>query len=289
MPELPEVEIIRLGLSKKLIGSTIKKIEVLAPKSFFGTPKKLLGKKVLSLDRRAKLLIVNLSGEISLLTHLKMTGQLIWISDLKLKSTDRFTGGHPTEDMLEQMPNKSTRVILTFSDHSKLFFNDQRRFGWVKQLPTSEVGAQKFLQALGPEPLDRTFNWQVLKQQLQKRHKTPVKVVIMDQSIIAGVGNIYACEACFLAKIDPRRKVSELTDTEYQRLHKGIVESLKAGIKHGGSSRTHFVNEEGEKGRYLDFAYVYDREGERCKVCGTALKKIRLGGRGTVFCPKCQD
>lgn len=255
MPELPEVETIRLGLSKKIIGLTIKNIKVLSPKSFQGEIRDIVDKKVLSLDRRAKLLIANLSGKISLLIHLKMSGQLIYQGEQKI------VGGHPTEDMLGQMPNRSTRVIFTFNDSSKLFFNDQRKFGWIKQLPTSEVGAQKFFKQLGPEPLEKGFSWQVLKHRLQKRKKPPVKVVIMDQAVISGIGNIYACEALFLAKIDPRRKVSELKDPEYKRLHAGIIKALNTAKKHGGSSLKYFLNEEGGKGglSYLCLCLWSDR------------------------------
>jgi len=121
-----------------------------------------------------------------------------------------------------------------------------------------------------------------------KHKKTPIKVALLDQTVVAGVGNIYANEACFLAAVNPRVMVSELTDVQFKKLHKGVVESLQNGIKHGGSSKTHFVDPEGKRGSFLDFAFVYGRDKMPCKRCGTGIKKIKLGGRGTFYCPDCQ-
>lgn len=250
--------------------------------------------------------------------HLKMSGQLIYIGgthdviphlmrdpdvsqrlDSRLRRNDRhniqneqfrFVGGHPTQDMLGEQPNKHTRVIFTFSDGSHLYFNDQRKFGWVKVVGDEQVKqeVEKMFGQLGPEPLGEKFSGEVLKQNMLRHKGMPVKVVILDQSVVSGVGNIYACEALFLAKIDPRRRVSELSDREIKRLREGIVDSLETGIKHGGSTLSHFVDDEGKKGKFLDYAYVYGRSGLACKVCGTEIQKIRLGGRGTYFCPHCQ-
>ena len=281
MPELPEVETIKLGLQKKIIGLKITKIQILSPKSFLGNTKKVEGKKVLNIWRRAKILGVELD-EITLLFHLKMTGQVIY-DDGK-----RFVGGHPTPDMRNSMPNSHTRVIFEFSDWSHLYFNDQRRFGWIRIVDRQQVTGDSSLKNLGPEPLEKEFSWQILKQNLLKHKKTPVKVAIMDQSVVSGVGNIYSNEACFDAKIDPRIKVKDLTDEQFKRLHRGIVVSLKDGIKHGGSSRAHFVDAEGRKGYFLDYAFVYGRDEHPCKVCKTEIKKITLGDRGTYYCPKCQ-
>ncbi len=268
MPELPEVEIIKQGLEKKILGLKLKQIEVLNPKTFQGDHKLALGAKVVKLWRRAKLLGIDLSNQLTLLFHLKMSGQIIYLS---------FIGGHPTKDMTGEMPNKSTRVILTFNDDSKLFFNDQRKFGWIKLMEQEVVAKDRFLQALGPEPLEPDFTWQILKSNLLKHKSQAVKVAMMDQTVVAGVGNIYASEACFLAKIDPRKKVKELSDHECSELKLGIVKALQTSIKHGGSIKDH-----------LDFAYVYDLAGKPCKICQTPIKKITIGGRGTYFCESCQ-
>ncbi len=291
MPELPEVETIRIGLQKKIIGLTIKDIEVLSPRSFksvssqaslIGDSKNLQGKKVLNIRRFSKLLVVDLSSSISLTIHLKMTGQLIY-DDGK-----RFIGGHPTPDMKMEMPNSSTRIIVNFSDKSKLYFNDQRRFGYIKVIETKKVEQEKYVESLGPEPLEKGFTWEVLKTNLLRHKSMPIKVALMDQTIVSGVGNIYANEACFNAKLDPRIKVGDLDDKGFQKLHKGVIRVIKNGIKYGGSSKAHFVDPDGHKGYFLDYAYVYFRDKHPCKICKTEIKKLQLGGRGTYLCPSCQ-
>ncbi len=282
MPELPEVETIRLGLQKKIVGLTIKKVEVKSPKSFIGESKIATGRKVLKVWRRAKILGIDLD-KITLLFHLKMTGQLIY------DDGQRFIGGHPTTDMKDEMPNSHTRLIFEFDDGSKLYFNDQRRFGWVKIIDNGQLRIDNFLNKLGPEPLEKSFTWQILKQNLLKHKKTPVKVALMDQSVVAGVGNIYANETCFIAKVDPRKKVGELSDEEFKSLHRGLVKSLQDGIKYGGASRAQFVDSDGHKGYFLDYAYVYGKDKYPCQKCKAEIKKIQLGGRGTFYCPHCQN
>lgn len=291
MPELPEVEVIKLGLQKKIIGLKIKKIQIITPKSFIGNPNPIEGQKVLNIWRRAKILGIDLSSDTKLLFHLKMSGQLIWKGESGKGEGESLIGGHPTEDMTGKMPNPHTRVIFSFSNGSHLYFNDQRRFGWIKivQSANFKVQSEEILGRLGPEPLDRSFTWELLKQNLLKHPKMPVKVAIMNQSVVAGVGNIYANEACFIAKIDPRRKIADLTDADFKDLYAGIIKALKAGIKHGGSTRAHFVDPEGRKGYFLDYAFVYGKDGRSCKLCGTKIKKVTLGGRGTYFCERCQS
>lgn len=333
MPELPEVEVIKLGLQKKIIGLKIQKIQVLSPKSFIGNPSLAEGQKVLRIWRKAKILGMDLTPVIlserseskdllrmqdssnklrdsslfaqndkgvTLLFHMKMSGQLVF------EDGKRFIGGHPTEDMLGKMPNSHTRVIFYFEDpdsqlyvlpkakgkeserSSALYFNDQRKFGWVRVVGSGQVTGDSSIKNLGPEPLEKGFTWQTLKENLLRHKSMPIKVAIMDQSVVSGVGNIYANEACFNAKIDPRTKVSEMSDEQFKKLYSGIIKALKDGIKHGGSTRAHFVDPEGHKGYFLDYAFVYWRNSHPCKVCGTEIKKISLGGRGTYFCPKCQ-
>lgn len=288
MPELPEVETIRLGLQKKIIGLTIKKVELLTPKSFQGDPNEIIGKQIIGLWRRAKILGIDLaqgSSELSpltLLIHLKMSGQLVF------DDGNRFIGGHPTPDMDLQMPNRSTRVVFTFEDGSKLYFNDQRRFGWIRISDKEKVKSEKFIKNLGPEPLEKAFTWKVLKESLLKHKTLPIKVALLDQSIVSGIGNIYASEACFNAKINPKTKINDLTDLQYKKLHLGIIKALKDGIKHGGSTKTNFVNSEGRRGYFLDYAFVYWRDKEPCRVCKTPIEKFQLRGRGTYWCSSCQ-
>lgn len=288
MPELPEVETIKLGLQKKIVGKTIKKVETLTPKSFQGKASEIEGKKVIKVWRRAKILGIDLQGDKTILFHLKMTGQLIFDPSTALRASSRLIGGHPTPDMRDNMPNSHTREVFTFSDNSHLYFNDQRRFGWVKLVTSTEVISNELLQKLGPEPLEKSFTWQVLKQNLLRHKSMPIKAALMDQSVVAGVGNIYSNEACFDASLDPRTKVKDLTDEQFKNLYHGVVKSLEEGIKHKGSTRAHFVDSEGNKGYFLDYAFVYGMDGKKCKKCGTIIKKVALGGRGTFYCPKCQ-
>lgn len=297
MPELPEVEVIRLGLEKKLVQATIQSVEVLNPKSFQGDASLIQNQTITAVWRRAKILGIDLKDGHTVLVHLKMSGQLVFIDS---PNSERFIGGHPTLDMFGDLPNKSTRVIFTITRLGKtsyLYFNDQRKFGWVKVVQNStlrlrsgrEFKIQNFLKNLGPEPLDKDFTWQILRQQLQRHKNLPVKVALMDQAVLAGIGNIYASESLFLAHLDPRKKVSLLTDANYQNLASGIVQALKLSIKHGGSSRANFVNALGQKGYFLDFAFVYGKNGEPCKTCQTPIVKITQAGRGTYYCPKCQS
>ncbi|MBU1031323.1 bifunctional DNA-formamidopyrimidine glycosylase/DNA-(apurinic or apyrimidinic site) lyase [Patescibacteria group bacterium] len=319
MPELPEIETIKLSLQKKIIGLKIQKIQILSPKSFIGNPNLASGQKILKIWRKGKLLGVDLAGQstanrlpttaesgrrktedgrqLILLFHLKMTGQIIWQGESGKGEGERFIGGHPTEDMLGKMPNTHTRVIFSFSDPlrprseasgSHLYFNDQRRFGWIKVTRSVILSEAKDLKNLGPEPLEKEFTWQILKQNLLRHKSMSVKAAIMDQSVVSGVGNIYSNEAMFNAKLDPRRKVSSLTDIEFKNVYKGIKKALETGIKHGGSTLAHFVDPEGRKGYFLDYAKVYGLDHHSCKVCGTEIKKISLAGRGTYFCPNCQ-
>ena len=288
MPELPEIETIKIGLQKRIIGLKITKIQILSAKTFIGNPNQVQGKKVFNIWRKAKYLGLDLE-KISLLFHLKMTGQLIY------DDGQRLVGGHPTPDMRDQMPNSHTRVIFSFSDGSHLYFNDQRRFGWIRvikgdkgDMGNPSTSLRTSLGNLGPEPLEKEFTWEILKQNLLKHKSMPVKVALMDQTVVSGVGNIYSNEACFLAGIDPRTKVVTLTDDQFQALYRGVVRALRDGIKYGGATRAHFVDAEGHKGYFLDYAYVYGRNKHNCKVCKTDIEKINLGGRGTYFCPNCQ-
>ncbi len=303
MPELPEVETIRLGLQKKIIGLKIIDTEILSPKSFTGSPSEVKDKEILRIWRMAKILGIELADGLTLLFHLKMSGQLILVQGAKGQvqsrlSTNhsalntRFIGGHPTPDMVGELPNKSTRVIFTFNNGSKLYFNDQRRFGWVRIVKSEELRAmnqgQGMLARLGPEPLEKEFTWQILKSYLLAHKSLPIKVALLDQTIISGIGNIYASEACFNAQIDPRKQVSELTGQGFEKLHQGIQKALRDGIKYGGSTKTHFVDAQGNKGYFLDYAFVYGLDKKPCKNCGTVIQKIQLRGRGTYFCESCQ-
>lgn len=288
MPELPEVETIKSGLDLFIVGHKFKEVKVLSEKTFpyakEVTKTFVVGSRIKSVERRAKILIINLDSEYSLLFHLKMTGQIIYDQ----KAGERFAGGHPTESMIHKLPDNSTRVIFIYDNGDKLYFNDQRKFGWIKLEPTSEVKNDSLIKRLGPEPLSEHFTLPGFKSVLKRRGRTPIKAVILDQSTVSGIGNIYADESLHLAKIHPATIAANLTDSEIKRLHRAIKEIIKRGIEYGGTSFTHYVNALGKTGDYLKHARVFRQTGRKCSVCGTEIVKTRVAGRGTHLCPKCQ-
>ncbi len=287
MPELPEVETVRIGLAKLLPGREIADVDFDWPKSFPNAPADvknfLVSTKVTVVKRRAKVLLIELSSKYSLVVHLKMTGQLVFKS-----STERFGAGHPNDSLVGKLPDKSTRVTLTFNDGSKLFFNDQRKFGWMRLIPTAEVVNLDFFKKVGPEPLAADFTWQIMRDRLLRRRNTNIKAALLDQTVIAGVGNIYADEALWGAKLHPSTLVRDISPAKFHKLYDELVHVLKLSIEKGGSSDRNYVNAEGKKGSYISFARVFRREGQACPRCGRTIEKIRVAGRGTHICPHCQ-
>jgi len=179
-------------------------------------------------------------------------------------------------------------VTLHFIDKSSLFFNDQRRFGWVKLLPTGLVQDEPFMKKVGPEPLEPEFTSNVFSARIKRRKGTSVKAAILDQTVLAGVGNIYADESLWAAKIHPATIVGALKNTQLTHLHKEIVDVMRLSIAKGGSTNKNYVDAEGNKGGYMEFANVFRREGQPCNRCGSIIEKSRVAGRGTHTCPSCQ-
>lgn len=282
MPELPEVESIRLHLVKRLIGRKIVNLSYDWPKKFMGDSQSILNTKITALRRFGKILVFDFANGKSILFHLKLTGQIIL-----QKNGDRIAGGHPIPPLNQPVPNSTTRVILELDDGSKIYFNDLRKFGWVKISDTTDLTHDPLITNLGPDPLSPLFTLDFFERALGGK-KVPIKVAIMDQKIASGVGNIYANEALFLAKINPERKVSSLSKDEIKAVFEGIIQALKTGIKYGGASASAYIKPDAEEGLYLKYAYVYNREGEQCKVCGSIILKKKIGQRGTYFCPNCQ-
>ncbi len=235
------------------------------------------------MKRRAKVLLIELSSDYTLVTHLKMTGQLVYDSN-----TEHFGAGHPSASLVRELPDKSTRVTLLFTDGSKLFFNDQRKFGWMKLIPTIEVPNIDFMKRVGPEPLEAAFTWHIMRERLLRRKNTSIKAALLDQSVIAGVGNIYADESLWGAKLHPATVVREIQDAQFKALHGALIDVLRLSIEKGGSSNHTYVDAEGKKGSYMSFANVFRRDGLPCPRCGTTLLKTRVAGRGTHLCPSCQ-
>lgn len=293
MPELPEVEIVRIGLNRLLPGLQIKFVTHDWPKSFPNAASDvehfLVGALVISVARRAKVLLIELDSNYSLVIHLKMTGQLVFVrGSTTHEGGERFGAGHPNASLVHDLPDKSTRVTFEFTDGSKLFFNDQRKFGWIRLLPTAEVPNIDFMKKVGPEPLDAEFIWQEFRDRLQRRKNTSIKAALLDQSVIAGVGNIYADESLWGAQIHPASLVRDVPEPKFKLLFDALQAVLRFSIEKGGSTDRNYVDAEGNKGSYLSFANVFRREGKPCPRCGTTVVKTRVAGRGTHTCPKCQ-
>ena len=276
MPELPEVETIRRGLTKFIVKDKIKNTKILCEKSFQSQPEKATIKNI---RRYGKALIIDLDNGKSLMIHLRMTGQLIY------DGKERYAAGHPSENFVAKLPNKQTRVIFEL-ENGTLYFNDQRKFGFVKVLNTKEVENDPFIKKLAKEP------WQMkapdFYEKLQK-HSAPIKAVILDQTIIAGLGNIYTDEALFRAKIHPKTKANKLTKKEAEDLLEAAKYVMEKSIESGGSTLKDYKKADGTKGDYLDkFAQVFNKQDQPCPRCKTKIEKIKVAGRGTHVCPNCQ-
>ncbi|HEY0965282.1 MAG TPA: bifunctional DNA-formamidopyrimidine glycosylase/DNA-(apurinic or apyrimidinic site) lyase [Candidatus Saccharimonadales bacterium] len=289
MPELPEVETVRRGLHELIIGLTIKSVrEINSPKSFPNASTDIegffIGAKITDVRRRAKVLLIDLSSGYTLVVHLKMTGQLVFRA-----KTVAFGAGHPTDSLVGELPDRSTRVVIEFTNGSHLYFNDQRKFGWMKLYPTVEVPNIDFMKKVGPEPLEDEFIAKDFIQRIRRRNGTTIKAAILDQTVLAGVGNIYADESLWGAKIHPATRVRDVSDTQLTELLKEIKYVMNLAIEKGGSTDKNYVNAEGKRGSYIDFARVFRREGQECpRHPGIVIEKIRVAGRGTHICQHCQ-
>ncbi len=320
MPELPEVETVRRGLAALLPDRKIVAArQIDSPKSFPNSDADvrefMIGAKVVAARRRAKVLLIDLSSDYTLVIHLKMTGQLVFIGDTggpavtsrqtsfrgrgdsaEFTSTQsggvdpslRFGAGHPNDSLIGELPDKSTRVVIDFEDGSHLYFNDQRKFGWVKLMPSLEVPNIDFMKKVGPEPLEAEFTAEEFMERFKRRANTNIKAALLDQTVVAGVGNIYADESLWGAKIDPRRLVKTISNTEFELLYTELRDVMNLAIEKGGSTDKNYVNAEGKRGSYMDFARVFRREGKKCPRCGNEIIKIRHAGRGTHLCEVCQ-
>ncbi|MDQ5932603.1 MAG: formamidopyrimidine-DNA glycosylase [Patescibacteria group bacterium] len=287
MPELPEVETVRRGLADLLPGRVVASAAHLnSPKSFpnaqHDVSQFLIGATIQSVRRRAKVLLVDLDSQHSLVIHLKMTGQLVF------RGQEAFGAGHPNDSLIGELPDRSTRVVLGFRDGSHLYFNDQRKFGWVRLLPTLEIPNIDFMRKVGPEPLESDFTVSQFTERFQRRARTNIKAALLDQTVVAGVGNIYADESLWGAQIDPHRIVGSVSADEFSRLYTELRAVMNMAIDKGGSTDKNYVNAEGKRGSYMDFARVFRREGQACSRCGQQILKIRWAGRGTHYCAECQ-
>ncbi len=305
MPELPEVQTVVSELNWKLKNKKIKRVVVNTSKVISIGPgtvsnirnvgqdkvdafvKMLTGRKITSVRRRAKLLIFDVDGPLSLLVHLKMTGQFIF-EDKKLrkKTNGQYRIINKLTAPLVQLPSKYTHVIFHFTEGSTLYFNDVRQFGYLKVVRDDEVEHVKELSGYGPEPLSKSFTLEKLATAIKRRARSPIKLVLMDPTVVAGIGNIYSDEILFHAKIKPTRLAGSIKPKELARIFKYIPVVLKQAIKYKGSSVGDFVRTDGKWGSMGKHHYVYGRAKQACKVCGTIIQSVKLGGRTSCFCPK---
>lgn len=288
MPELPEVETVRIGLQELLPGRKIVSEVHDWPKGFPNAPADvaafLINSHVTQVRRRAKVLLIDLSTDYSLVIHLKMTGQLVF------RAKDAaFGAGHPNNSLIGELPDKTTRVTLDFADGSRLFFNDQRKFGWVRLLPTAQIEQLDFFKTVGPEPLAADFSADDFSARLNRRARSGIKAVLLDQTVVAGIGNIYADESLWAAKIHPLTAVRDIPLAQVVKLFVELRRILLLSIKKGGSTDRNYVDHQGRRGSYLTFAKVFRRDGQPCERCGATIVKLRVAGRGTHICPVCQQ
>jgi len=270
MPELPEVETIRGDLQKLIVGKKILDIKTDSPKqvqpSLAKVKKSILGTTIKKVARRAKIIQIFLSNGQSIIIHLKLTGRLL----VRKKSAPKDQWQH---------------VTLSLSGGKELRFADSRKFGWLKLLK-DESELQKLLSQFGPEPLDDlTF---IKFKEILLATRRPIKIVLMDQAKISGVGNIYAGDALFLARVDPRRPANKISPDEAKKIYEALNKVLKDCLRYRGASDQYYLDALGQKGHYQDHFLVYQRQGKKCFRCPEKIIRVSLGGRGTFFCPHCQ-
>lgn len=282
MPELPEVETVVRSLRPFIIGRSLVQIEVFHPKSFpnVNLRSAILNQPIKDVKRRGKMIEISWNNDYLLLTHLKMTGQLLFKGKNKLAG-----GGHPTKNIIT-LPNSHTRVIYTFDNHDQLFFNDMRLFGWQKILtPTEE---KIILQKLGPDADDKQITLDYLRQAFSHTQRA-IKQVIMDNRLMVGIGNIYAAEILFAAGINPLTPAKRLTLEQIKKMLSCQRDILQKAIAMRGTTFDgRYVDAKGEGGNYESQLQVYGRQGEPCKHCGHLLVNSKIGGRSSVWCRHCQ-
>jgi len=285
MPELPEVTVVVNSLNEVIKGLVLKSVEYDWAKKFYWgkfSIKDIAGSKVTGLRRLGKVIIIDLSKKISIVIHLKLTGQLIY-QDKQV----RVGGGHPIPPLNTPVPNSTTRATFAFTNDGHLYFNDMRKFGWVKIVASVESEVKAAIGAvLGPDPM--TMKFEEFRDRLKKKPQARIKKLLMDQTFVAGIGNIYSDEALWRAKVHPKRSVVSLTDAEIKGIFDGVVESFELAIRKGGSSANSFVDGRGEKGLYLTFAKAYHMTGRPCERCKTPIVRQKMDSRSAHFCPNCQ-
>jgi len=288
MPELPEVETVRMGLAPALEGRRFTKVETRRgdlrapfPKNF---AKRLAGRRVLRLRRRAKYLLADLDNGETLVIHLGMTGRMAVYAEGRARRPGRYVHGAAPAGAGS---GKHDHVVMETDTPARIVFTDPRRFGLMTLIETARLEHHKLFAGLGIEPLSDEFDAARLAR-LLKGKKTPIKSALLDQRVIAGLGNIYACEALFRARISPRRLAGKVRPEAAAALADAILAVLKEAIAAGGSSLRDYKKADGNLGDFQHHFTVYDRAGEPCPVCRGPVKRIVQAGRSTFWCPNCQ-
>lgn len=289
MPELPEVETIKRGLEKEIVGTRIVDVVFLWNKTLKNkNPKiaatKIVGKKIISIKRRAKIIIINLEGGLNLLFHMKMTGHLIIApASTKIKNNGQWVSN---QEELKDPFNQYIRLIVYLNNNKLIAFSDLRKFGYLKIISNTEL--EKILSEYGPEPFSKDFNVNYLKKILSNK-KIAIKKALLDQKTISGIGNIYADEILFASKINPLKTASKVSEKELNSIIQNTKKILRKSIELGGTSTSDFRNIKGDRGLYGNRLKVYKKNGRSCTICHSEIKRMVVGGRGTHFCPKCQE
>jgi len=291
MPELPEVETIVRELNKEVLGRTFSDVwadfpkMIKRPKSFDEFRKEIKGKKILNIGRRGKNILFDLSENKTLLIHQKLTGHLLLGKWQFLNGNwQSLIPGPLSEDPM----NKFLHLIFWLDNKRQLALSDLRKFAKVELWNKEELEKSEEMKSLGPEPLEKDFSFEKFKDVLTKKKKGKIKQVLMDQEVIAGIGNIYSDEILWQAKVHPFKDVSKLKEDEFKKIYQAIKEILPKAIELGGESISDFRRISGERGYFDKERKAYRREGEKCSRCGTIIKRIKIGGRSAHFCSKCQ-
>lgn len=303
MPELPEVQTTVNGLNQKIIGFTVKDVwtnydskyfygseTIKDPKYFSNFKEAVIGKKVEKIERRAKNILIHLSGENIILIHMKMTGHLLF-GKYEFNKKNKGDPWEPIEpEGLKDPFNKRVRFVVTFNNDKHLALSDTRKFAKVTLIKKDSWHKSIHLKSLGPEPLEKSFTFEIFYKQLHKKPNLKIKIALMDQCLIAGIGNIYADESLWRAGIHPTQRVNKIANDKLRKLWKAIKDTLSKGINLGGDSMSDYRNIHGNKGNFQEQHRAYQKTGEKCsrKSCKGIIKRIIVGGRATHFCNKHQ-
>lgn len=280
MPELPEVEVVVRGLRPHITGKKFKKIEIRKEKltnfSVAEFAALLSDQEISKVERIGKMIVIYLEDKV-LVFHLKMTGQLVY--------ENIFMGGH-TASPQDALLNRFTHLIFTFEDNTRLCFNDQRLFGYCHLIDVDELDI--YAKKYGIDPIQTAFEWDDFWKLVQKHPRMNFKTFLLNQKYVAGLGNIYVDEVAFMSGIDPRHSLKDISKQRWKVVHAHIPKVLQKSIAFNGTTFSSFLNSAGNEGNFRQFLKVYGKKGEPCENCGSKLQKIKLAGRGTVYCQKCQ-